>query len=110
MAANLLTINFIAISQLKVWLGYTCKCGSHSDTHMMSSDNVICIVYLCLAYNLTHAYTLFGDEHLWWFSYPGLLLHTESLLCHSTVVEACLYLVLYCVGVLNPLRVGSSSW
>ena len=28
---------------------------------------------------------------------------SESLLCHSTAVEVCLCLVLYCVGDLNPL-------
>ena len=27
---------------------------------------------------------------------------SESLLCHSTAVEVCLCLVLYCVGDLNP--------
>ena len=26
---------------------------------------------------LTHAYTQFGVGRLWWFNYPGLLLHSE---------------------------------
>ena len=48
-------------------------------------------------------YTVHEHVHIWyrWFSYPGLLLHSESSLCHSTAVEACLcptHYLLSCPG------------
>ena len=42
-------------------------------------------------------HTLFGVGRLWWFSYPVCsYILSESLLCHSTAVEVCLCLELYC--------------
>ena len=41
------------------------------------------------------------QRQVWYRPYNVCM--SESLLCHSTAVEVCLCLVLYCVGDLNPL-------
>ena len=49
-----------------------------------------------------------GVGHLWWFNYPGLLLLSENLFCHSTAVEVYLCPVLRDLSHLSAELPGSS--